>query len=237
MGFFTRKLSAIPRAISKAARQLWRLPKALLYGIATLVVINLSIIGYCNWRIERASAHEIYADVTLVPANKVGLLLGTSKWLRNGQPNLYFKYRIDAAVELYQAGKIKYILVSGDNRTVYYNEPRDMQRELIKRGVPEAAIYLDYAGFRTLDSVVRCKEIFGQEHFTVISQEFHNRRAIYIAKQKGFGIIGYNAKDVTVHSGFKTMLREKFARVKAFIDLNVLMEQPRFLGEKIVIGT
>jgi SanA protein len=109
----------------------------------------------------------------------VGLVLGTSQYLKNGYLNWYFKYRIEATVELYKKGKIDFILVSGDNSHKNYDEPTAFKNELIKRGIPADQIYLDYAGFRTLDSVVRAKEIFGQTSITIISQKFHNERAIY----------------------------------------------------------
>jgi len=169
-----------------------------------------------------------------IPKNKVGLLLGTSKYLRNGEENEYFKNRIHATIELYNAGKIDDIVISGDNSKSNYNEPLDMKNELIKYGIPEGKIYLDYAGFRTYDSMVRMNKVFGQCRFTVISQEFHNRRAIYIAKRINLNVIGYNAKDVTAYKGFKTKLREKFARVKVFLDLAV-NKNPKFLGDPITI--
>lgn len=173
--------------------------------------------------------------MTAIPRNDVGLLLGTSPKLKNGNNNLYFDYRILAATVLYKSGKIKYILISGDNRKKDYNEPEEMKNALIQKGVPESAIYLDYAGFRTLDSVVRAKEVFGQSRLTIISQRFHNERAIYLAEQNGIDAIGYNAKDVNAYAGLKTNARELLARVKMFIDLAV-DKQPHFLGKKIIIG-
>jgi SanA protein len=198
------------------------------------VFVNLLVITICNWKVESASQHLVSRDLSQIPPSKVGLLLGTSKYLRSGEANPYFYNRIDAAAELYQAGKIEYILVSGDNGSIYYNEPRDMKKALLERGIPEKSIYMDYAGFRTLDSVIRCKEIFGQHRFIVISQEFHTKRAVYIARTHGLETFGYNAKDVQ-YQGLELSLREKLARVKAFIDVNILMEKPRFLGERIPI--
>jgi len=110
-----------------------------------------------------------------------------------------------------------------------------MKDELIKRGIPTDKIYLDYAGFRTFDSMYRMREIFGQVRFTVISQEFHNRRAVYIGKRLGLDVIGYNAKDVDAYNGFKTKLREKLARAKLFLDI-MINKKPKFLGEKISIN-
>ncbi|MCL4116174.1 UNVERIFIED_CONTAM: hypothetical protein GTU68_056019 [Idotea baltica] len=166
--------------------------------------------------------------------NRVGLLLGTRKTLSNGNINLYYKYRIDATAELFHANKIDYVLVSGDNGNVKYDEPTDMKNDLIARGIPESKIYLDYAGFRTLDSVVRAKEIFGQTELTVISQQFHNERAICIANSKGINAIGFNATTVSRRYGLKVMVREVLARTKMVIDLCTGV-QPKFLGEKINI--
>lgn len=200
--------------------------------IAIPCVISLIV---CNQTIKKHTAAQIYNEVITIPQNKVGLLLGTSPKLKNGNNNLYFDYRILAAVELYKAGKIKYILISGDNRREDYNEPEEMKKALMQKGVPEKFIYLDYAGFRTLDSVVRAKEVFGQNQLTIISQRFHNERAIYLAEKNGINAIGYNAKDVNAYAGLKTNIRELLARVKMFIDL-AIDKQPHFLGEKIIIG-
>ena len=131
-------------------------------------------------------------------------------------------------------GKIEYILVSGDNATLYYNEPYTIKKDLIKAGIPEEKIFLDYAGFRTLDSMVRAKYVFGLDSVTVISQKFHNERAIFLAERKGLHAIGFNAEDITGSDGIKVRLREYFARVKVFIDLT-FNTQPKFYGKKIEI--
>lgn len=166
--------------------------------------------------------------------NNVGLLLGTSSNLKNGAKNDFFFNRIDAAVELYKSGKIKNFIISGDNSKTDYNEPTDMKDELVKNGIPDSLIYLDYAGFRTLDAVVRARDIFGQNSFIVISQKFHNERAVYLARKFGIDVFGYNAKEVQAYKGFKTKLREFFARDKTFLDL-FFGVKPKFLGEKIII--
>jgi SanA protein len=197
-------------------------------------VIGIVLMWFTNFCIYKQTNNLVYKQCKHIPTNKVGLLLGTSKYLRNGSPNLYFVYRIQAAEQLFKAGKISYIVISGDNGRKNYNEPQAMKEELVKRGIPPEKIYLDYAGFRTFDSVYRLKYIFGQDSFTVISQEFHNRRAIYIAQCLHLKAIGYNAKDVDAYNGFKTKVREIFARTKVFMDM-LSHQQPRFLGEKIVI--
>lgn len=192
------------------------------------------LILFCNIRIKNYAKPLVYNDTRKIPENKVGLLLGTAPILKSGRNNLYFDYRIEAAAELYKSGKIKYILISGDNRRLDYNEPLEMRKSLIKLKVPKSAIIHDYAGLRTLDSVVRAKRIFGLNRFTVISQRFHNERALYIAGRHGIEAVGYNARDVKARSGLKTRIRELLARVKVFIDL-AIEKQPRHLGEPIPI--
>ncbi|MEN9583850.1 MAG: hypothetical protein RLZZ616_856 [Pseudomonadota bacterium] len=209
--------------------------KILLACFCLLLASAAMLLGYSEWTISDAR-HYTYDDVDAVPYNRVALVLGTSKYLIGGSPNHYFKYRIKAAAELYNNGKVDYILVSGDNATVQYNEPRQMRRALIQAGIPAKAIYSDYAGFRTLDSIVRAKEVFGQAHFTVVSQAFHNERAIFIARHFGIEAVGFNAKDPSAYQGIKTRVREVFARLMGLLDLYVLDKGPKFLGEPIVIG-
>ena len=198
-----------------------------------LILLIVGIIT-CNVYVEFSSKGKTFNSTAEIPKNKVGLLLGTAKYLQGGTINLFYQYRINAAVKLYKSGKIEYILVSGDNGSKYYDEPTTFKEDLIAAGVPEDKIILDYAGFRTLDSVVRSKEIFQQESITIISQQFHNERAIAIANAKGINAVGFNAKDVGGRNGFKVKVRETFARVAMCIDL-VIGKQPKFLGEKIAI--
>jgi SanA protein len=154
-----------------------------------LILISL-VTWIANHRIEKVTKDLVYKDVNSIPKNKVGLLLGTSKYLRSGELNQYFENRIQATVDLYNAKKIEFIVISGDNRKMSYNEPQDMKRELLMHGIPEEKIFLDYAGFRTYDSVIRMNKIFGQSNFTIISQDFHNRRAIFIAMKNSAHQIG-----------------------------------------------
>ena len=200
-----------------------------------IFVLALVVLLYGNYTVRSHAEGKTFTSLSDMPKNKVGMVLGTSKFGRKGNINLYFEYRIRATVELYKAGKIAYVLVSGDNGNAGYDEPTDFKNELIARGIPAERIFLDFAGFRTLDSVVRAKEIFGQEKYTVISQKFHNDRAIYLATKKGMDVVGYNAKDVVKYGGFKTKVREVFARAKAFFDI-LFGVKPKFLGEKIQIG-
>ena len=192
----------------------------------SIIISEILVEGYAD--------NKVYNDAAEIPSNKVGLLLGTSKKLQNGRKNLYYAYRLDAAEDLFRRGKIRFILVSGDNSTVYYDEPTTIKKDLIQRGIPESKIFLDYAGFRTYDSVIRCKKVFQEDKITVISQQFHNERAIFIANMNDLDAIGYNAKDVSVNFGLKVKLRERFARVKMMIDL-LIGKDPKFLGETIEI--
>ena len=209
----------------------------ILFSLKTcLVLVGLAVLSIvlANWRVEESTKSKLYNAVQEVPYNKMGLFLGTGKYLSNGNINLYYKYRIEAASKLYKAGKVNFILISGDNSTKSYDEPTTIKADLVALGIPENKIYLDYAGFRTLDSVVRCKKIFGQESITIISQQFHNERAIFIAKHKGIDAVGFNAKSVSKRYGIKVLIRERFARVKMMLDL-LLGKQPKFLGEKVIV--
>jgi len=208
--------------------------KKILKILGLLFILLVFVIFTCNIIISNTADGKTFTDISSTPKNRVGLVLGTSNKLTNGSPNPYYTYRINATKALYNAGKIEFILVSGDNGSIYYNEPDTFKKDLIKAGIPERVIFLDYAGFRTLDSMFRAKFIFGLNNVTVISQKFHNERAIYIAKQKGLNAIGFNAQDVSTSQGIKVQLREYLARVKVFIDM-LLNTQPKFYGTTIEI--
>jgi SanA protein len=201
--------------------------------LATFCVISLIA---ARMVIARASKDRTYSDVSLIPYRRVGLVLGCPKRIYGGWSNPYFENRISAAAELYHNRKVDYLVVSGDNHVQGYDEPTDMKNALVDKGVPVDRIYLDYAGFRTLDSVVRVREIFGQDRVTIISQEFHNQRAIFLANHHGINAIGFDAPEVGLRYGLKTEGREQFAKVKAALDIYVFHKQPHFLGPKIVIG-
>lgn len=211
-----------------------RFRRLIIVGITFCFLCLLSVIIANQW-VSASTKQQLYNDVNSIPHNKVGLVLGTSKHLAGGRLNSYYQYRINAAIALYKAGKIDFILVSGDNSKKYYDEPTTMQDDLIAAGIPKEKIYMDYAGFRTLDSILRCKYVFGEDHFTIISQAFHNERAVFIANHKDIHAIAFNAREVSKNAGFKTMIREKFARVKMLLDL-AFNKKAKFYGERIVIG-
>ena len=175
-----------------------------------------------------------YSSIDSIPHNHCALVLGTSKYLSNGRRNLFYTNRINATVQLYFCSKIDYIIVSGDNRNRNYNEPITMYNDLVAAGIPGRKIILDYAGFRTLDSVVRCKEVFGQDKFTIVSQQFHNQRALYIARKKDIEAIAFNAESDKEPLDYKVNLREIAARTLMLYDM-LTAKQPHFLGERIYI--
>ncbi|MES2762358.1 MAG: ElyC/SanA/YdcF family protein [Bacteroidota bacterium] len=189
-----------------------------------------------NYWINSSTKSQLYTDVNKIPFRKVGLVLGASKKTIRGTNNMYFTYRMMAAYQLFKSNKVQYLLVSGDNHTKGYDEPSDMREALMALGVPDSCIILDYAGFRTLDSVVRCNEVFGEDSITIVSQEFHNQRALFIANKNDINAIAFNAKEVNKNYSFKTRVREYFARVKCILDIYVLYTSPKFLGKKIWIG-
>lgn len=190
-----------------------------------LLATNLWVVGS-----TKAALHE---NAATVPDTDVALVLGTSKRSASGNANLYFRYRMEAAAKLYQMGKVKHLLLSGDNSSRYYNEPKDMLEALQKLGVPAEAISLDYAGLRTLDSVVRSKEIFGQNRIIIISQGFHCSRAVFIARHYNIEASAYVARNASLEYSWKVVLREVLARPKAVIDLYLLGKDPKYLGEKV----
>lgn len=206
-------------------RRFWKLILAGIIVFTTVVLLS-------NYWVEKLAQGRTFSNLEEIPYNPTGLVLGTSKKVRGGNVNLYFKYRMQAAVELFNAGKIKFIIVSGDNSIMEYNETRDMKKALVEMGIPEDKIVEDFAGFSTLDSVLRAKEVFGQDSITVISQEFHNERAVFIAKNHDIYALGFNAKNVPQRYGTVTHTREYFARVKAMLDVYVLGSMPKFYKEK-----
>lgn len=203
----------------------------LLIGVGLLI----AVVAACNIWVLSSCSGRLYSDVEAVPHTRVAVMLGTNPKTKTGKMNYFYKHRIDAAVKLYQNGKIDRILISGDNSHKTYSEPDAMKDDLVAAGVPDSVIYLDYAGFSTYDSMVRAKEVFGLSEFMVVSQDFHNRRAVYIARQNGIDAIGFNVRNTLFRKWrIKMELREILARVKAVGEV-VMNKKPHFLGEPIEI--
>ncbi|WP_185853306.1 SanA/YdcF family protein [Blattabacterium cuenoti] len=169
------------------------------------------------------STRKSYDCIDYVPYNTFGVVLGTSKYLHGGGVNAYFKYRIDAAFSLFHHKKIRYIIVSGDNREKNYNEPKMMKKELIRKGIPSHFIYEDFHGINTFHSVLRVYKIFNQKRFTIISQKFHNERAIFIGNCLGLDVVGFNAQSLSFDS--KIQIREIFARIKVLWDIFLIFKK------------
>ena len=208
--------------LKRLRRRLTRLTWSALIGVGVITLLAN------KWTINSTDAY-VYRNWALLPENDVGLVLGTSAYTRGGKPNAHFYGRIEAAVQLYQIGKIKHIIVSGANPDDSYNEPRQMRRELVKAGIPDNVITMDFAGLRTLDSIARARDVFGLTRMTVITQEYHAYRAVFIGKKLGMRMAAYAAPGPG--PGVQPYVREVFARVKAVLDLFVLRTRPKFLGE------
>ena len=204
------------------------LMRLVLWGFLLLIVV---IVATNIW-IVQSTEERVYSDLDMLPDHRIALVLGTSHRSVGGGPNPFFQERIEMAATLYSMGKIDHFILSGDNSTKYYNEPLEMKKALLKKGVPSSAITLDYAGLRTLDSVVRSKKIFGQNKITIITQPFHSYRAIFISRYYNMDAVAMVADDPELYRTFKVRLREYLARTKAVLDLYVFKTDPRFLGEK-----
>jgi SanA protein len=204
------------------------LKRIFLYGSFFVFIF---FIGSNIW-VVFSTSNAVYSQSENLPDYPVALVLGTSNKTTAGTPNQFFERRMDTAAALFKVGKIQHFIVSGDNRTKFYNEPFEMQKALNSRGVPSSAITLDYAGLRTLDSVVRCKEVFGQDKIIIITQPFHSYRALFICKFYGIEAAAMGASDPGLDISFKVKLREYFARSKAVLDLYLFGTEPRHLGPK-----
>jgi SanA protein len=198
--------------------------RVLIWIVSIIAISCLALILVCNQIVVNNAEGKVFSDIDSIKYSKVGLLLGTTPQARIGRiTNYFFIYRIDAAEQLYRAGKIEKILISGDDHSLDgVNETECMRDSLVARGVPASAIILDGKGYRTICSIINANKVYGLKNFTIISQKFHDERAIYQAEHLGLdvkNIQAYNAKDPKSRLAYLTTIREYFARVKMFIDL------------------
>ena len=209
--------------------------KRIALGLGACLALVIAFTVYANITVDNAAGGRMHTSPASIPHNKVGLLLGTNPLNRLGRPNSYFTNRINTAAELYHAKKVDYIIASGDNHTKQYYEPTAMSDSLMAHGVPADRIICDFAGFRTLDSVVRAKEVFGCHSLTIISQEDHNARALYLAQANKIEAVAISAP---LRAGrwvrTRLTLREWLARDKMMLDI-WFGKRPHFVGEKILI--
>lgn len=210
-----------------------RSARKLMLKTALLLAVALALTTFAgNYYISSYAKAYLYDSIDELPSRKVGVVLGTSKYTSSGTRNTYFEERIKAAARLYEAGKISYILVSGDNRQHSYNEPKDMQKALLTYGIPKNRIIYDFAGRRTLDSVLRTQMIFQQNSFIIISQKFQNERAVFIARQRGADAIAFNAAG---KADLKMNIREFLSRARCVVDVLITRAEPQVMGPPISI--
>jgi SanA protein len=189
-----------------------------------------------NWWICNAASGRIITDAHRLPFNEVGLVLGTSKFSGDGvSSNPFFEGRLNAAARLFHEGKVRRLLVSGDNGRKTYDEPSWMRDALVARGVPSEAITLDYAGFRTLDSMVRAEAVFGLKRFTIITDDFHEPRSVFLARSRGLDVVGFPSEPVPWIWSKKARTRELISRVRACLDVYVLHTDPKYFGPRVAI--
>ena len=210
---------------------LWLILKLILL----LMVSALAMTLLCSFLVGRTADNALYSNLDALPHKRVGILLGTSKYSRQGGINDHYRLRVNAAIELFKAGKIDYILISGDNSTPFYDEPTTIRRDLLKSGIPAQNIYRDYAGFRTLDSILRAHHVFELDSFTIISQAPHSKRALYIAINHEIDAVAFNAGD-GYDTDISNKIREMLAQVLAVMEVNFFNTGPKFLGPTVEIG-
>lgn len=180
---------------------------AIKWGLIPLVAIVLLIDVGTSYLVK----DKIFTEIKKLPKREYAVVLGTAKFYPSGTPNLYYKYRLAAAKEIYLNKKADYFLMSGDNKTPYYNEPKMMSDDLRKMGVDRSIIQQDYAGLNTLDSIIRANKVFKLKPFIIVSQRFHCERALVIAKFHHIDAVCFVAKYPEKH--YWVRIRESIARV------------------------
>lgn len=208
--------------------------KRLLGWLVIALFLLASAVALANLWVCQAARGRLAQNILDLPENDVALVLGTAPTIGRWS-NPFFVGRITAAAELFNQGKVKHLLVSGDNSRRSYDEPTAMRDALIARGVPETAITRDYAGFRTLDSMARARAVFGLRRVTVVTDEFHQARALFLAKAHGLDAVGFPSAKVPFRWAKKTLLREIGSRVKAWLDVYILRTQPHFYGPVVEV--
>jgi SanA protein len=208
-----------------------KIRNSVLVAVGALILVVI----VCNVWVIQSTQSRVFSDASQIPHNKVALVLGTSSRLMSGAPNPFFVNRMARAAELFKLQKVEHFILSGDNRTIYYNEPETMRGALLALGVPDSVITLDLAGLRTFDSIVRSKEIFGQDSLTIITQSFHSYRALFISDRMNMTAIAVVDNEPQTEKGVLVYFREYFARTLAVMDLYLLNTVPKHLGKKEIL--
>ena len=200
----------------------------LIWPCGLFLALTLSLlVGASGWMMWRYQP-QMYTQPQQLEPVPMALVLGTSVWSAGGEPSSHFAGRMQAAAELYHSGRVQSLLLSGANPTRYYNEPQRMREALLKQGVPDSALLLDYAGRRTLDSVRRARDVFAAQELIIVSQSYHLYRALFLADADGLQAQGYIAPGPRLRQRWRTEWREMLARVLALLDIYILDTQPHF---------
>jgi SanA protein len=203
---------------------------------ASLALLLLALIAGANYWVLHRTRDAIFTDLARLPENDVALVLGTSRYNSDGvSENPFFRGRMNSAARLYREGKVRHLLVSGDHGRDSYDEPTWMFDALVARGVPRSAITLDYAGFRTLESMARAKAVFGLHRFTVVTDDFHQARSVFLARSLGLEVVGFPSERVPYWWSKKVRTRELASRTVACLDVYVFHTRPRFYGPPVKI--
>ena len=189
--------------------------------------MSLYVLGFfmtivlANFHVIQSTKTQVFSQIAQLPDSKFCLVLGANPYSEACQN------RLSAAAELYKKGKVKHILVSGDNSRKDYNEPVEMKKDLIRMGVIAGDITVDYAGFRTLDSIYRAKNVFNVHEMIIVTQEFHANRAVYLANAHKVEAVAYTADKTQFEKINKT--RELAARMMALLDV-IIRREAHFTG-------
>src|SRR4051812_6536918 len=203
--------------------------------VAIIFLVLLVAFAAANLWIVRSARDCIYTDLATVPQNDIALVLGTGPFTAKGNTNLHFIVRVKAAAALLKSGKVKHLLLSGDNHIRGYDEPTEMKNALLKLGVPESAMTLDYAGLRTLDSMERARKIFGKMKMTIVTEDSHAARSVFLARHFEIEPVLLCAEELPPMWTNNMRVREMAARVLALFDVYVWHRGARHLGEQIQI--
>lgn len=193
--------------------------RVLITTLVSLVVLGVGAMVAAWWWLDSAAEPFAADRPETAQTAEVGLVLGAAPFLDDGRPNRFFEHRLDAAADLYRAGKVKFLLASGDSVRPSYDETTAMKRGLVKRGVPAEAVYRDPAGVRTLDSVLRARDLYGLRRMVIVSQDFHVRRAVWLARQHGVEAYGLDAKGVSPFDALDSWARQFPSALKAVLDI------------------
>lgn len=197
----------------------WR--RLLVLFILSLLLVLLLMAGTNVWVVV-STRDRVYRSPDALPRYEAALVLGTSSRLMNGEPNPFFVHRMEKAAQLYKNGKVTRFILSGDNRTRYYDEPGTMRKVLVEKGVPAGVIDLDAAGLRTFDSIERSKIVFCKKSLVVVTQPFHAYRALFICDHLGIPAVVLAAREPDETVGPQVYIREFFARTRAVLDIYIL---------------